>query len=60
LDDLIKLVSALQSGKLGSVKLVSINFPGKIVLVTEELSRTLEVQEKLAFTCAINSPLSRF
>lgn len=52
---LIKLVSALQSGTLGSVRLVSINVPGKIVLVTEELLRTLEAQEELAFTCATNN-----
>ena len=48
--DLTKLVSALQSGKLGPVRLVSINVPGKIVLVTEELFRTLEAQEELALT----------
>ena len=53
--DLIKLVSALQSGKLGSVRLVSINAPGKIVFVTEELLRTLEAQEELALTCATNN-----
>ncbi|MGA8493099.1 MAG: hypothetical protein WB711_21935 [Terriglobales bacterium] len=54
--DLIKLVPALQSGKLGSVRLVSINVPGKIVFVTEELYRTLEAQEELALTCATNNP----
>jgi len=52
--DLIKLVSALRSGTLGSVSLVSINVPGKIVLVTEELLRTLEAQEEL-FTCTTNN-----
>lgn len=46
--DLIKIVSALQSGKLGSVRLVSVNVPGKIILVTDELFQTLEAQEKLA------------
>ncbi len=45
--DLIKLVSTFQSGTLGSVRLVSINVPGKIVFVTEELLRTLEAQEEL-------------
>jgi hypothetical protein len=54
--DLVKLGSALQSGKLGSVRLVSINVPGKIVLVTEELFRTLEAQEELGLTCATNNP----
>jgi hypothetical protein len=55
ISDLIKLVSALQSGTLGSVRLASINGHGKIVLVTEELLRTLEAQEELAFTCATNN-----
>ena len=55
LDDLIKLVSALQSGKLGSINVVSINVPGKVVLVTEELFRALEAQEELALTCATNT-----
>jgi len=53
--DLIKLVSTLQSGELGSVRVVSINLPGKIVFVTEELFRTLEAQEALALTCDTNS-----
>jgi hypothetical protein len=57
--DLIKLVSALQSGSLGSVKVVPINIPGKIVLVTEELLRSLDAQEALALTCHTNTPLSR-
>jgi hypothetical protein len=55
ISDLIKLVSALQSGTLGSVRLVSINGHGKMVLVAEELLRTLEAQEELAFTCATNN-----
>lgn len=54
ISDLIKLVSALQSGTLGSVRLVSINGHGKIVLVTNELLQTLEAQEEL-FTCATNN-----
>ena len=54
--DLIKLVSALQSGKLGSVRVVPINVPGKIVFVTEELFRSLDAQEELALTCATNNP----
>jgi hypothetical protein len=53
--DLIKLVSALQSGKLDSVRVVSINVPGRAIFVTEELFRTLEAQEELALTCATNS-----
>lgn len=57
--DLIKLVSALQSGSLGSVKVVPINIPGKIVLVTEELFRSLDAQEALALACPTNTPLSR-
>ena len=52
LGDLVKLVSALQSGKLGSARVVSINVPGKAIFVTEELFRTLEAQEELALTCA--------
>jgi hypothetical protein len=52
--DLIELVSTFQSGTFGSVRLVSINVPGKIVFVTEELLRTLEAQEEL-FTCATNN-----
>ena len=55
LRDLIKLVSALRLGTLGSVKVVSINVPGKAVFVTEELLRTLEAQEELALTCATNT-----
>jgi hypothetical protein len=57
--DLIKLVSALQSGSLDSIKVVPINIPGKIVLVTEELFRSLDAQEALALTCPTNTPLSR-
>ena len=53
--DLIKLVSALQSGKLASVRVVSINVPGKAIFVTEELFRTLEAQQELALTCATNN-----
>jgi hypothetical protein len=53
--DLIKLVSALQSGKLASVRVVSINVPGKAIIVTEELFRTLEAQQELALTCATNN-----
>jgi hypothetical protein len=58
--DLIKLVSALQSGNLGSVKVVPIKIPGKIVFVTEELFRSLDAQEALAVTCPTNTPLSRY
>jgi hypothetical protein len=50
MDDLIKLVSALQLGKLGCVRVVPVNVSGKIVFVTEELFRTLEAQEELALT----------
>jgi hypothetical protein len=53
--DLIKLSSAVQSGKLGPIRVVSINLPGKAVFVTEELFRTLEPQEELALTCATNN-----
>jgi hypothetical protein len=55
LRDLIKLVFALRLGTLGSVRVVSINVPGKAVFVTEELLRTLEAQEKLTLTCATNN-----
>ena len=55
LDDLIELVSALQLGKLGSVRVVSINGPGKAIFVTEELFRTLEAQKELTLTCATNN-----
>jgi hypothetical protein len=56
--DLIKLVSALQSGNLGSVRVVPINIPGKMFLVTEELFRSLDAQEALALTCPTNNPSS--
>jgi hypothetical protein len=56
LEDLIKVVSALQLGKGGSVRVVSINVPGKAIFVTEELLRTLESQEELALPCATNTP----
>jgi hypothetical protein len=52
---LIKLVSALQSAKPDSVRVVSIDVPGKAIFVTEELLRTLNRQEKLTLTCATNS-----
>jgi hypothetical protein len=55
LDDLIELVSALQLGELGSVRVVSINVPGKAIFVTEELFRTLEAQKELALRCATNN-----
>jgi hypothetical protein len=55
LGDLIKLVSALRSGKFGSVRLVSIDGHGKAVFVSEELLRTLEAQEELTLTCATNN-----
>ncbi len=54
-DLLIKLMSALQLGKVGSVRVISINIPGKAIFVTEELLRTLEAQEELALTCATNT-----
>lgn len=54
--DLIRLLPALQSGRLGSVRVVSINVPGKAVFVTEELFRTLAAhQEELALTCSTNN-----
>jgi hypothetical protein len=55
LQDLIKLVSALQMGTLGSVRVISINIPGMAIFVTEELLRTLEAQEELALPCATNT-----
>jgi hypothetical protein len=57
--DLIKLVSSLQSGNLGPVKVIPITIPGKIVLVTEELFRSLDAEEALALACSTNTPLSR-
>lgn len=54
--DLIELVAALQSGTLGSVRLASINVPGKAIFVTEEFFRTLEAQGELALTCTTNNP----
>ena len=53
--DLTKLLSALQSGKLDSARVVTINVPGKAIFVTEELFRTLDSQEELALTCATNN-----
>ena len=52
--ELTTLVSALHLGKLGSVRVVSINVPGKAIFVTEELFRTLKAQEELALTCVTN------
>ena len=52
--DLIKLVYALESGKLAA-RVVSINVPGKAIFITEELLGTLDSQEELALTCATNS-----
>jgi len=40
--DLIKLLSAIQSRKIGSVRVVLIKSPGKTVFVTEELFRISE------------------
>jgi len=53
--DLVKLSSAVQSGKLGPVRVISVNIPGKAVFVTKELFRTLDAREELAFTCATNT-----
>ena len=53
--DVIKLLSALQSGKLSSVRVISINVPGKAIFVTEDVTRTLDSQEELALTCATNN-----
>lgn len=53
--DLIRLLCALESGKLAPVGVVVINAPGRAVFLTEELFRTLGSQEELTFTCATNS-----
>jgi hypothetical protein len=53
--DLTQFASALQSGKLGSVTVVSINIPGKAIFVTEELLRAFEAQKELAVTCDTNN-----
>ncbi len=53
--DLTQFASALQSGKLGSVTVVSINVPGKAIFVTDELVRTLDAQRELALTCGTNN-----
>lgn len=53
---LTRLLCALQAGKLGPARVVSVNVPGKAIFVTEELFRTLESQEELALTCATNNP----
>ncbi|HZI57251.1 MAG TPA: hypothetical protein VFF39_10770, partial [Verrucomicrobiae bacterium] len=45
--DLIKLMSTLQSGDLGSITVMPINIPGKIILITEELFHSLNLQEEL-------------
>jgi hypothetical protein len=47
---LISLVSALQSAKPDSVRVVSVDVPGKAVFVTKELLRTLDRQENLELT----------
>jgi len=54
-DDLIKLLSALQSGKLGFVRVVPMNVPWNFVFVAQGLLRTLEAQEELALTCTTNN-----
>ena len=53
--DLIRLLSALESGKLGPVSVAVTNAPGRAVFLTEELFRILGTHEELAFTCATNS-----
>jgi hypothetical protein len=40
--DLTALVSAVQSGKLASIKVVSISVPGRIIFVTEDLLRSIQ------------------
>jgi hypothetical protein len=41
-NDLTALVSAVQSGKLASIKVVSINVPGRVIFVTEDVLRSLQ------------------
>jgi len=46
--DLLKLLSAVQSGKLGPIRVVSINVPGNFVFVSDELLRAVGTQKELA------------
>ena len=51
LGNLIRQLSALETSKFGPVRVAVIKAPGKFVFLTEELSRALESQEELTFTC---------
>jgi len=50
--DLTALLGAIQSGKAGPVRVISLRTPGKAIFVTEELLRSIECQKELALTCA--------
>jgi len=45
LGDLSKIMPALQQIETGSVRLVSVRAPGRIIFVTEELARTLRTRD---------------
>jgi hypothetical protein len=55
-DDLIRLLPALQSGEVGPVTVVLVKVPEKVVFVSEELFSTLRTQQELAVTCATTNP----
>ena len=46
--DLIRLLVAAQAGETDSIRLASVNLPGRAVYVTEELFRAMGSQEELA------------
>lgn len=50
--DLTALLVTIQSGNAGPVKVVSLRVPGKAILVTEELLRSVEPQKESGLTCA--------
>jgi len=54
-DDLIKLLSAFQSGKINAVTVVAVDIPGRAVFVTEELLRSFGAQKELALTCLLEN-----
>ena len=54
-DDLSDLVSAIQSGKLGTVSVVPIKCAGNLIFVGEGLLRSHRQQKELAFPCDIST-----
>jgi hypothetical protein len=55
LSNLVRQLSALETGKFGAVSVAVIRAPGRTVFLTEELVRALGSQEELPLTCATNN-----